>query len=204
MICEAHGEPSTVLSTVCAWNTSHSLAIQKTTQTCQHPGNVHSGPNKSRQSFKSHRLRRVEIEQHIPQFEEIPCDRLCVRLLQAREEFVSAILSVLSSLRALFPTARRYSHHCVSQAKYIFFIYFFLRERSGRGRCAKALACCCESSAATYISTRYLSVSLSLSLSLSWHALTQTLITQRWRAHAGVSGTRERASEQVSCDGESM
>lgn len=117
MICEAHGEPSTVLSTVCAWNTSHSLAIQKTTQTCQHPGNVHSGPNKSRQSFKSHRLRRVEIEQHIPQFEEIPCDRLCVRLLQAREEFVSAILSVLSSLRALFPTAHRYSHHCVSQAK---------------------------------------------------------------------------------------
>lgn len=95
----------------------HSLAIQKTTQTCQHPGNVNSGPNKSRQSFKSHRLRRVEIEQHIPQFEEIPCDRLCVRLLQEREEFVSAILSVLSSLRALFPTAHRYSHHCVSQTK---------------------------------------------------------------------------------------
>lgn len=123
---------------------------------------------------------------------------------------VSAILSVLSSLRALFPTAHRYSHHCVSQAKekHVFFVcvcvIFFLSERSGRGRCAKALACCCESSAATYISTRYLSVSLSLSLSLSWHALTQTLITQRWRAHAGVSGTRARASEQVSCDGESM
>lgn len=35
--------------------------------------------------------------------------------------------------------------------------------------------------------------SLSPFLSLSWHALTQTLITQRWRAHAGVSGTRARA-----------
>lgn len=76
---------------------------------------------------------------------------------------VSAILSVLGSLRALFLI---FTSLCISGKRETFFFFFFLSERSGRGRCAKALGCCCESSAATYISTRYLSVSLPLSLPL--------------------------------------